>query len=377
MIQANPPVHRSADSHELRPLTGIRGIAAALVVLFHFYGSWILLLPSLHVLSLCASRGSLGVDLFFILSGFILSYVYHVNDRRLTLAEYGRFLWFRFARIYPNHLATLVILVGLVFAARLLRISITGDYVLANLPAQLTLTHELPFTHPIPGGQWNFPAWSIGAEWFAYVCIFPLAAYLMRWKWDSLFSLILAYLVLELWLFAPGIWQNFSFWYNPHLFWVSCEFFAGAMCFRAYLHANFFIHLLQKYASILFLILAVLFCFYDWNCPEARIVIVSVFPLLLIGLTSEMSLISKLLATHFFLWLGRVSYALYMSHALTEKFLKILLPSERYMHDSFVLRLLVFSINIAAIMAAAALLYYVVEVPSRNYLRKIRPAWLN
>jgi peptidoglycan/LPS O-acetylase OafA/YrhL len=102
--------NRAADSHEIRPLTGIRGLAAGLVVLFHFYPWWVQLLPSLRPCAALASRGWLGVDLFFMLSGFILSYVYSAGNTQLGFTEYRRFLWFRLARIYPNHLATLGIM---------------------------------------------------------------------------------------------------------------------------------------------------------------------------------------------------------------------------------------------------------------------------
>jgi peptidoglycan/LPS O-acetylase OafA/YrhL len=95
----NSFTNRAADSHEIRPLTGIRGFAAWLVVLFHFYAGWVLLVPSLSWGESLATHGAIGVDLFFILSGFILSYVYRAGESKLGAAEYGRFLWLRLARI--------------------------------------------------------------------------------------------------------------------------------------------------------------------------------------------------------------------------------------------------------------------------------------
>lgn len=72
------------------PLTSLRGLAALAVMGFHFA----LLLPGLPVFN----RGFLGVDLFFLLSGFILTHVYH--DR----LEARSFFSARFARTYPLHL---------------------------------------------------------------------------------------------------------------------------------------------------------------------------------------------------------------------------------------------------------------------------------
>ena len=83
----------------LKPLTTMRFFAAAWVVLYHY---WPLLVagekPAL------VARGYLGVELFFVLSGFILSHVYLESFGARTFS-YGRFLWARLARIYPVHLA--------------------------------------------------------------------------------------------------------------------------------------------------------------------------------------------------------------------------------------------------------------------------------
>ena len=79
---------------ELRSLTGLRGVAALWVLWYH---------------ACDAARtpqfgfgGYLGVDIFFVLSGFVLAYNY--AGVRLT---YAGFLWKRLARIYPVNLVTL------------------------------------------------------------------------------------------------------------------------------------------------------------------------------------------------------------------------------------------------------------------------------
>jgi peptidoglycan/LPS O-acetylase OafA/YrhL len=60
---------------EVRQLTGIRIVAAVWVVMFHFEGQYAVLLPELGGLVwLGGSRGFLAVDLFFVLSGYILAY---------------------------------------------------------------------------------------------------------------------------------------------------------------------------------------------------------------------------------------------------------------------------------------------------------------
>src|SRR6185437_5078025 len=86
-------------------LTGLRGIAAIWVVLFHLF--W----PGIDPVT---RTGYLGVDIFFILSGFVLSHVYFCKEEFFTRSGYRRFLLTRLARIYPLHLATLIFLLIIV-----------------------------------------------------------------------------------------------------------------------------------------------------------------------------------------------------------------------------------------------------------------------
>src|SRR5262245_61182927 len=78
-------------------LTSIRFFAALWVVLFHYRDVVTWPSPVLAV----AQHGSLGVSLFFVLSGFILTYTYQAAFRPGTvLRGYPGFLWARFSRIY-------------------------------------------------------------------------------------------------------------------------------------------------------------------------------------------------------------------------------------------------------------------------------------
>src|SRR5689334_9429569 len=92
---------------ESRALTGIRGVAALWVVLFH--------LPNPLAGTAFAqvlSRGYLGVDLFFILSGFVLSYAYRdALPEKPMVRQALRFYAVRLARIYPLHVFVLALFV--------------------------------------------------------------------------------------------------------------------------------------------------------------------------------------------------------------------------------------------------------------------------
>jgi peptidoglycan/LPS O-acetylase OafA/YrhL len=153
---------------DLKPLTALRFAAAIWVVSFHYWPH----LAGAPALAL-VSNGYLGVELFFVLSGFILSHVYlqSFGEGRF---RYGAFLWARIARIYPLHVA---VIAGLgVLAAVATAVGIRLGNGLVNWP---TLAPNLLLVHAwglAPAAAWNHPSWSISAEWFAYLA-FPAFAW--------------------------------------------------------------------------------------------------------------------------------------------------------------------------------------------------------
>lgn len=163
------PVQTPAD---LKPITALRFAAAIWVAVYAFWEN----LAGAGQFGL-VSKGYLGVELFFVLSGFILSHVYlqAAGEKRFS---YRGFLWARVARVYPLHVATLVG-VGLLAAAALIAGMSVDANVLswASLPANLLMVHAWGLA-PVAG--WNHPSWSISAEWFAYLC-FPLFAFVF-WR---------------------------------------------------------------------------------------------------------------------------------------------------------------------------------------------------
>ena len=157
---------------DLRALTTLRFFAALWVVL---YTAW----PHLNVgfTPVAVTKGYLGVETFFVLSGFILSHVYleAAGEKRFS---YGGFLWARLARVYPLHLVTLFGMIGLGVVATVAGLSIDGSLTnWRDLPAHLTLTHAWGLA---TSSAFNHPSWSISAEWAAYLS-FPAFAF-VAWR---------------------------------------------------------------------------------------------------------------------------------------------------------------------------------------------------
>ncbi|MFT3996969.1 MAG: acyltransferase [Asticcacaulis sp.] len=155
----------SAAPENVKSLTSLRFFAAVWVILYTY---WPVLAGAIPLGII--TKGYLGVDLFFILSGFILSHVYmgSLADGRF---QYGSFIVNRLARIYPLHIATLLFAILLWAAATFKGMSV--DKNLANwdaLPAHLFLVQAWGLA---PSAAFNHPSWSISAEWFAYL-LFPI-----------------------------------------------------------------------------------------------------------------------------------------------------------------------------------------------------------
>ncbi|GAA4801259.1 acyltransferase [Actinomycetospora chlora] len=175
---------------EIPALTGLRAVAAVWVLVHHLsflpvtgYSEWFAPVAPL------VSAGGLGVDLFFALSGFLLARSYLDRWRgspgpRQALG----FVWARVARVWPLY-AVVVVLAGLWCAARAVLGSdgvITWQGAQPGLDPlswlrQLTLT-QMWDSGGIDGVSFVLPAWSVSAEWAAYLA-FPLlagAAWLIR-----------------------------------------------------------------------------------------------------------------------------------------------------------------------------------------------------
>jgi peptidoglycan/LPS O-acetylase OafA/YrhL len=367
---AAPVLNRAADLHEIRPLTGVRAFAAFWVVLLHFYPQWSVLIPPVTLTQRLAFRGQTGVDLFFLLSGFILSYVYSTGPSKLSFAEYKRFVGLRVARVYPVHLFTFSVLALLVFTSSLVHVHVEGSYPLRKIPFELTMTHA--WFSFLPAGGWNYPSWSISAEWFAYLFIFPITAYLLKLRWRAGALLALGYGALVLWLILLAPDLDYDHWqpWRCVMVRVSCEFIAGAMVFGAFWSSSRFAQTCQRFATLLVLMVLATAAFSPLSRVIPAAALILLFPLMLVGLTSEETLVGRILAHPLVFWGGQISYSLYMSHALVQKVLKVILPYEKYVASPLAVRVLIVFLQLVALIGTAAFLYHLVEVPARNGVRR-------
>ncbi len=219
----------------IRQLTGIRFVAAFWVLAYHMQGPLnVIGLSSIPVLADVTRVGRLGVDLFFALSGFILTHTYLTRmGGSIHVRETVKFWWLRLARIYPVHVVMLVIAGVAVYAqARVLGESVTRSWWNpTDFVKNLLLIQEWG---PNPQRGWNFVAWSLSMEWLAYL-VFP-ALVLILWRLHRKAPtsvLVVAWIAVLIPLVVYGLGTTDPFYMNNwgSTYRIASEFTAGAITY--------------------------------------------------------------------------------------------------------------------------------------------------
>lgn len=345
----------------LKSLTSLRFFAAMWVVCFHFWGNLGVALPAF------VSKGYLGVEMFFVLSGFILSHVYLERFKAGTF-NYGEFLWARLARIYPLHIA---ILIGLgILIAGVTAVGIhAGDKMIvwSSLPAQITLTQAWGFG---PNGGWNHPSWSISAEWFAYLTFpaFALAA-CRFWTRPRLVIALASVLLIGMYVgfqAAAGfpLTRATILWGALRIvpcFGLGC---AVWLVWRADIIQGRIAALALAMSSLALLIASTTIDMPDFISVLACAGII-------LGLGSASKSGSQILAQGPLVYLGEVSFAVYMvcipwQLVLTEGLQKVVKINPDHMP------LPVWIAMIVGVVPVAMIAHHLVERPARNLMRHVK-----
>lgn len=368
-------------SGELHQLTGLRFFAAIHVVLYHnlgLVGASIQNLP--HWLLSINSAGESAVSFFFILSGFILTYVY--TDENATIkTSYGKFLFARLSRIYPIYILAFLLDLprGLSYFFQ------TYDQKAAFLKVGVSASAHLGMLqswHPRLTPAWNFPAWSISTELFFYL-VFPfLLPFIFRFKNDVL-SLIVLWLtpVVIYFTFTIGLHYDLSegagavFWRSFPALRVT-EFLIGITIGKLFVqkHSKLYQWILnnQKICGRLFWIsLCMSLALISIKLPIHKTLITN---LLLVPFFSWMILVlatikipmSSIFEHQFIVLLGSASYAIYIIHIPILYYIRNLFQVMNFNPGFGYL-----SAYLLLLITASIILYKYFEVPVQKRLRKL------
>lgn len=181
----------------------LRGLAAVTILIWHYQQFYYAGAPVVRsaqpfygLLWPLYEYGFWAVDLFWIISGFVFSHVY--AGKETSGAAYAQA---RFARLYPLHFLTLIVVTGL----QAISVWLTGTYQIAPASDPIGFVQQLLFVSawgfPHWGHHFNSPVWSVSIEVLIYVVFFFTARRVFVFG-----ALIPASLSLACWLsiYGPG-----------------------------------------------------------------------------------------------------------------------------------------------------------------------------
>jgi peptidoglycan/LPS O-acetylase OafA/YrhL len=371
---------------EIKALSGLRIVAAVWVVLFHFRPLLEQSAPGFRsALAPVLNCGAQGVDLFFILSGFVLTWTYLERmgpswSTRATL----HFLWLRLARVWPVYLVTLHLAAAwIIFTLNIGHVpSKVADQLTATSYVRQVMLTQLWFQPFFDGSSWDGPAWSISAEWLAYLVFGVLVLVIFRIAQATrarglLWLAFAASLPPLLLMLATGYFYTPWSWLPR----IVMQFTAGALACAAVrkLRPSDRTRRLAGYLSLLLLVAIVGILYLLDAHPITTVsdsggVVDVLFVPLVVTLAIGVGSLPSFLSTRLMVYLGHISFSLYMVHELVhtawnwavEQFELALTPT-------WSAKLAVAGL-IALAVAGAMALYHLVEEPARVWMRSMLDA---
>jgi peptidoglycan/LPS O-acetylase OafA/YrhL len=337
-------------------LDGLRGIAAIAVMLFHFN---VFFLPQARLPHI--GRAYLAVDLFFLLSGFVMAHVYGRLLASNWRAHWLQFARARFARIYPLFAVTTLVM-AIIFALSHIAL-IFVSFSAGSLTLQPVLLQQWA-----AGLSWDYPSWSISTEAEAYIFFVFFAGLLLTGKHPRLMGSCCILAVVALSAIHGGSLNLFTG--ISALARTLAEFSLGVLLYR--LHSGS-VGFPRKRAAALLVLLAGLALVTGHDC----FMVGALACLILYGAGST-GTASALLNSKPLVALGDWSYGIYLWHAPAHYAIMAIFAAIAYPIGN----LDVFSARAVLLMAVigvvglSALQHRYFEAPVRRLLMQTLPASL-
>lgn len=329
----------------IKQLDVFRGLAALSVCSIHFtYDSFF---------NNYFAQG-LFVQLFFTLSGFIISYNYFNNLN--SLSKFFDFIKKRFKRLYPLHLFFLIIFLFLEVVKYILIIKFDfqanndsfKDNNLKNFFFNLFFIQHFTTEY-----SFNSPSWSISVEMMIYI-LFGMTSIILKKEIYLIWLYVIYIIFFSLFLnsyYGAGL-SIFAFYSGFYSFSIGCLFFI-------LLQKTNNLFLSRNYLDLIFYILFLIFLaetFYlDLIKQKHFYSIIFGFIFFYSCFLNEKFFLFKIFFNKIFIFLGKISYSIYMSHLFVfyifDNFLKHVLKHDVKLDQlNMVLDLSTFEANIYTIM---------------------------
>ncbi len=354
---------------KLDALTSLRFFAALLVVVLHCGQSLLPVLPGF--LQNLTQNGGEGVTIFFVLSGFILSFTYAAQAEAKGKLNLRSFFVNRLARIYPVYLFCLL----LKFPWVLHMVKKSGEYTLSYLAlffgGHLTVLQSWypPMTN---NPSWLNQSWTLTVEFFFY-SVFPfLLLPLMKMPARlslgiglalvAVLALVRRHYAIELgqamywsWQFPPARLGEFVLGMSTGIIFTKGKIQpkASAVCL---------------WAGLVCLI-GILATKPDITALSHIVITPIAAAALIVGLTQVRA---GLLATPFFILLGEASYSLYLVHGVVRDVFEKL--AAKLHQPGLEKSIPMFGAYLVLAILVSIGIYKYLEVPARKFLRaKLSP----
>lgn len=364
----------------LNALDGWRGVACVIVATFHFSAA-----HSLYFQAWLRNCAPL-LEFFFIVSGFVMALAF--ADSVKDVRGFWAYMIRRLGRVWPLHLATFAILLALALTKAALGTTYGGFY--GGMAPEAILPQIFMLQTWVGMGlTWNFPAWTLSAEFAAYI-IFGLIVLVLKSRgarnWAALAIIAVASVIFYFELLQPREDYNVV---------------SVARCFAGFF-LGFLLYDLWKRRPItspvvatvleLAVVAGFIISIQAHFTGLAYFLNYIVFGGLVLVFANDKGLVSRALSIKPLVWLGKVSFSLYMTHAVIriiyENVFYVLerITEREYMvwHDNpFGVRARLMDLGatwqndllllsyLVVVVVTAALVYRFIEDPTRSYSAKI------
>ncbi|HEY4290078.1 MAG TPA: acyltransferase [Puia sp.] len=306
--------------NRIQPIDGLRAFAVIGVIWAHvwmFFGSQPLFVAGINIHQFI-SFGGIGVDLFFVISGFCMYLMHSKNASHFTGALYGNFIKKRWFRIAPA------------FYFVVLFESLKILYSLGSFPTKSFIYHLVFLNTFNNDNVLSPPLWSLATEWHFYLILpflfisDPLGKYLNV----RVIGLMTVCLILRLWLYhgydlTSGITvPNDKIWYR------FVEFGFGILAARFYIqkrslpfvfrgNIGFMLSFLLAFSGRLCMATAILAHFGKFSFiirAFGEPILTCGFALMILNLVDTDSIFKRLISAKPIVFLGKISYSMYLWH---------------------------------------------------------------
>jgi peptidoglycan/LPS O-acetylase OafA/YrhL len=358
-------------------LESLRGIAALIVVLLHTQLTSTTPFAMPLILHRFFLNGGLMVDLFFVLSGFV---IYHNFSQKISsLKDILQFMFLRLGRLYPLHLFFLLIFLGVEIAkyiseSRFGRMPYEtpafASNSLSSLMANLLLIQ--PFFQST-NLTFNPTSWSIGTEFYTYL-IFAFLVLTFHSKTKFTFA---SCVIVSLAILLLSFWARAGLSADAGLSFLRCilGFFAGTLGYQAY--DNYRSHIARWSEAIVWCITIFMLVFLTLHSNSVSdFIVLPFFVLLIVSVAAAPSggLMSRLLNSTPLRWMGAISYSIYLSHWLILLMIfRILVFAQKHCPPDagHWLRSMSVFLAVSSVLAVSQLTYKWIEQPCQKKFREL------